>query len=106
MLILLTTTSNKREAKALAQLLLESRLVACVQYYKIKSQYLWAKHKNKAPKIHKHKEWLLICKTLNAHYDEIQSLILSAHSYEVPEIITFEAKAQDAYEQWLYDTLT
>ena len=94
MLIIHTTTPSKKEAKHLTQLLLASRLVACVQRHKIKSAYIWQKN-----------EYLLILKTLPEHYEAIQSLILSHHSYEVPEIIAFEAKAQNAYDAWIKQTL-
>ncbi len=103
MLIIHTTTPSKKEAKHLTQLLLASRLVACVQRHKIKSAYIW--QKNEKEVVCKENEYLLILKTLPEHYEAIQSLILSHHSYEVPEIIAFEAKAQNAYDAWIKQTL-
>lgn len=99
MLIIHTTTSSKKEAKHLIRLLLESRLIACAQYCKIKSHYIWE------GKIQKEREYLLILKSEMAYYNAIESLILANHSYEIPQIITYEASASTAYEQWLLNEL-
>lgn len=104
MLIIHTTTPTKKEAKHLAHKLLQSRLVACVQCHKIKSRYIWAEN-GKDEAICKDNEYLLILKTLPKHYEAITSFIITHHSYEVPEIIAFEAKAQPQYESWLTQTL-
>ena len=103
MLIIYTTTSSKKEAKRLTQLFLQSRLIACVQRHKIKSSYVWQK-KGKDT-ICKESEYLLILKTLPVHYKEIEKLLLTHHSYEIPQIIAFVAKAQPSYENWLTLTL-
>ena len=105
MLIIHTTTPTKKEAKNLIKILLESRLVACGQYFKIKSHYVWKDSKGKR-KLCKEKEYLLILKTLPECYEKIQSLIRSHHSYEVPEIVSFEAKADNAYNAWLVENLS
>ncbi|MDY5822652.1 MAG: divalent cation tolerance protein CutA [Helicobacter sp.] len=34
------------------------------------------------------------------------NLICSHHSYEVPEILSFEAKAENAYNAWLVENLS
>ncbi|MDY5186072.1 divalent cation tolerance protein CutA [Helicobacter trogontum] len=36
----------------------------------------------------------------------LESLIHTYHSYEVPEIVFFEAKAEDAYNTWLHTNLS
>lgn len=116
MLIIHTTTPTKKEAKLLINLLLESNLIACGQYFKITSRYVWQDStskqdlKNKqdysGDKVYcKQKEYLLILKTIPEHYCAIESLLLSKHSYEVPEIVAFEAKAQAGYDLWLQDNL-
>ncbi|MCX2717111.1 divalent-cation tolerance protein CutA [Helicobacter sp. MIT 21-1697] len=103
MLIIYTTTSSKKEAKSLTRLFLQSRLIACVQRHKIKSSYIWQK-KGKDT-ICKENEYLLILKTLPTHYKKIEKMILAHHSYEIPQIIAVEAKAQPSYEKWLTLTL-
>ncbi|WP_231944787.1 MULTISPECIES: divalent-cation tolerance protein CutA [Helicobacter] len=103
MLLIYTTTPTKKEAKKLIKILLQVRLCACVQRHKIKSSYVWQK-KGKDT-ICKESEYLLILKTLPVHYKEIEKLLLTHHSYEIPQIIAFEAKAQPSYENWLTLTL-
>ncbi|TLD82506.1 divalent-cation tolerance protein CutA [Helicobacter trogontum] len=105
MLIIHTTTPTKKEAKTLIKLLLKSHLIACAQYCKIKSHYIWKDSKGKS-KLCKDKEYLIILKTLPKHYKAIESLIHTYHSYEVPEIVFFEAKAEDAYNAWLHTNLS
>ncbi len=104
MLIIHTTTPTKKEAKNLIKILLESRLIACGQYFKIKSHYAWKDSEGKR-ELCKDREYLLILKTLPECYERIQSLICSHHSYEVPEIVSFEAKAENAYNTWLFENL-
>lgn len=110
MLIIHTTTPTKKEADKLIKLLLESNLIACAQYCKIKSHYIWQDSKNKKDSKKKKKyckqgEYLLILKTLKENYNEVESLLLDKHSYEVPEIVAFEAKAQAGYNKWLQESL-
>ncbi|WP_295701038.1 divalent-cation tolerance protein CutA [Helicobacter mastomyrinus] len=105
MLIIHTTTASKKEAKFLAQSLLESHLVACAQYHKITSAYLWRESKEQDYTIHQSKEWLLTFKTLPSYYKDIQALLLKLHSYDVPEIIAFEAQSHKAYEAWIHSSL-
>lgn len=110
MLIIHTTTPTKKEAKRLIKLLLESSLVACAQYCKITSQYVWQNSKAKnidsknKKKYCKQREYLLILKTLKENYNEIEKLLLNKHSYEVPEIIAFEAKTHESYNKWLQES--
>lgn len=104
MLIIHTTTPTKKEAKKLIKLLLKSSLIACAQYCKITSNYVWKDSKNKK-KYCKQGEYLLILKTLRENYNEIETLLLDKHSYEVPEIVAFEAKAQEGYNKWLQKSL-
>lgn len=105
MLVIHTTTPTKKEAKSLLKLLLESHLVACGQYCKITSRYVWKDSKARA-KLCKQNEYLLILKTLPFYYQHIESLLLAHHSYEVPEILAFEAKAYKGYDMWLHESLS
>ena len=99
MLIIHTTAPSKKEARYLIKLLLEARLIACAQFCKIQSHYIWE------GAIAKEREYLLILKSDNAHYERIEQLLLANHSYETPQIIAYEAKASAPYEQWLLSAL-
>lgn len=83
-IIIQTTTKNKKEAKKLIKLLITKKLAACVQISKINSFYTWEN------KLCVDKERLLSIKTKKEHYEEIEKLIKENHSYDTPEIISYE----------------
>jgi len=83
-IIIQTTTGNKKEAKKLAQLLITKKLAACIQISKINSFYTWEN------KLCMDKERLLSIKTKQEHYEKIENLIKENHSYDTPEIISYE----------------
>jgi periplasmic divalent cation tolerance protein len=80
-IVVTTTTSTPKEAEDLADLLLQRRLAACVQLTPIRSKYLWK------GKVAFHEETMLTIKTLQSAYPKLQSAIMEAHSYDVPEIV-------------------
>lgn len=95
-IIVTTTTSTQKEAEAIAELLLRNRLAACVQLSQIKSKYLWE------GRIAFHDETLLTIKTLQSAYPRLQSAILQAHSYDVPEIVAMPVVGiTRAYFDWI-----
>lgn len=79
--IVLNTCAGKEEAEKIAKGLIEERLAACVQMFNIKSFYKWNQ------KLQKEDEVLLIVKTKDSVYEEVETYIKGHHSYEVPEII-------------------
>ncbi len=96
-IVLLSTMPNKREAKIIAKLLVEKKLAACVQIIgPIESVYLWDK------KINEQKEYILMAKTRKSLFEEAKDLIHSNHSYELPEIVSFEiGKGDKKYLNWI-----
>ncbi|TKX28098.1 divalent-cation tolerance protein CutA [Campylobacter sp. MIT 12-5580] len=95
-MIVLSTTASKKEAKALGKLLLEKRLVTCVQRLKIKSMYRWENTLCKA------KEYLLILKTTKENLNELESIVKANHSYEVPQFVALKADfISKEYKKWL-----
>ena len=101
MLIIHTTTASKKEAKKLIKKLFEARLIACAQYHKIKSVYVWKDKPKSRPKLCKDKEYLLVLKSQKACYSAIEELILTHHSYELPQILYYEANAYAPYNAWI-----
>jgi len=87
------TCGSKEEAEKLAEILVEKKLAACVNYFPINSIYFW---KNK---IEKDKEYVMICKTLKEKFSEIEKVVKENHSYEVPAImgIPIEKISEDFY---------
>ena len=99
MLVVLTTTPNTEEAEGLARSILEARLAACVQILpKMTSVYFWE------GKVQAEPEHLLLIKTLEEKFDDLQAFILRNHSYDVPEIVAIDAeKVSEDYLTWLKD---
>jgi len=76
-----TTFKKISEAKKMAKILLENKLVACAQISTIESLYSWK------VEIVNEKEFLLSVKTRVELYKKIEKVILQNHSYELPQII-------------------
>ena len=94
--IITTTTDLKKNADALTQMLLEKKLVACVQSSTIQSAYHWE------AKIMRSEEILLQLKTKKGLFKTIQKEIEELHSYDLPEIIMLPLEeANPSYLQWI-----
>ena len=92
-----TTISERKDAEALADAVLESRLAACVQISgPIDSRYWWN------GRIEKSAEWLLTIKTRRDLYKRLERLLLERHPYDQPEIIgTAVSEVTAGYLKWL-----
>ena len=75
-----TTVSNKKEARRMAHALVETGLAACAQVEKIDSVYAWK------GAIENGKEYRVLFKTTEARYEAVESAIREMHSYELPAI--------------------
>ena len=97
MIIIFTTTPTSLEAETLARGLVENRLAACVQVLpKMTSFYFWEGEVQREP------EHLLLMKTSEAKYDELEKWLLEAHSYAEPEIVAVKAEnVSEGYLEWL-----
>ena len=98
--ILITTTfDNKKNLRKVTDILLEKRLISCLQISKIKSKYFW---KNK---LVTSKEYLVKMKTRKDLYKKIENIILENHNYEVPEIIYCDIPdGNPKYLSWIDET--
>ena len=92
-IIITTTFDNKDKLNKVSKILLEERLVSCCQVYNIESSYWWKDNIIDA------NEYLLKMKTKKELYKEVERIILENHSYEVPEIITYNI--EDGYSKYL-----
>ena len=102
MLLVITTVPDAEEGETLATKIVEAKLAACVQILPaMTSVYVWQ------AALHKESEHLLFIKTLPEQYRELERLILTHHSYDVPEIASFEASnVSEGYSKWLREYLS
>ncbi len=100
-LLVMMTAGSREEAVRLAEMLVGSRLAACVQILpKMESVYWWEGKIERAP------EHLLLAKTTRDNFERLEQEVRSLHSYETPEIIALPVNASSApYLEWLTTTV-
>lgn len=80
--VIYSTIDDLKKAKEIANILLEEKLVACVNIIpNIHSIYRWK------GKIESSKECIIIAKTVDKNIDRSIQKIKSLHTYDVPDII-------------------
>jgi periplasmic divalent cation tolerance protein len=95
--IMITTTfNNYDEALKLVNILLDDKLVSCCQISDINSFYKWKGN------VCNDKEYLVRMKTKKNLYNDIQKVILDNHSYEVPQIVSYDiTMGYKEYLDWI-----
>ena len=101
-LLVLTTCADAAEADRLAGALVDERLAACVNRVDgIMSTYTWES------RLQRDEETLLLIKTTEARFDDLQRAIARLSSYEVPEIIAVPvSRGSRAYLNWLVESVS
>ena len=101
-IVVFITTPNREEAARLADMLVGSRLAACVQILpEIESVYRWK------GKIEREAEVLLLAKSTSEKFDELDRQVRAIHSYETPEILAVPSEAiSEPYGKWLADSVS
>ncbi|MBM5782204.1 MAG: divalent-cation tolerance protein CutA [Pelagibacterales bacterium] len=95
-IIIKTTYPSLTTAKKLVKFLLQEKLIACAQFQKIQSCYLWEE------KITNDSEILLNLKTEKKLYSKIETIILQNHPYKIPQIICLKiANGSKDYFDWI-----
>lgn len=78
-----TTLTDKNSAKKIAKTLVQERLAACANIFRIESIYWWKE------KIEEGEEYELVFKTKRCLYPELEERIRDLHPYEVPSILSY-----------------
>src|SRR5689334_5723954 len=101
-LIIFVTAPNEEEASRLATALVEERLAACVNIVPaITSIYRWQGN------VTRDSETLLIIKSSESRYSELERRVKDLHSYTTPEVIALKIeRGSEAYLQWLRESVT
>ena len=97
MLVVMTTAPTAEEAENLARTIIVARLAACVQVLPpMKSFYFWEDG------VQEETEHLLLIKTFERQFEELEHFIQTNHSYETPEIVAVEADlVSTGYLAWM-----
>jgi len=100
-LVIFVTASGRDEAARIAETLVSERLAACVNILgQIESIYRWE------GKVTNDSETLMIIKTTDDRYDELERRVKELHSYTVPEVIAFRIeRGSEGYLNWLRDSV-
>lgn len=92
MITIIYTTLPKKGARKI-ETLLKRKLVGCVQFFPINSQFWWR------GKIARASEVGVFLKTTKVN--QTVAALKKIHPYKVPEIVIFRVKANKEYEKWL-----
>jgi periplasmic divalent cation tolerance protein len=101
-LIVLVMASSRQEAIRIAQVVVKEKLAACVNILSaVTSIFRWK------GKVQRSREALLILKTTEHRYANLERSIRSLHSYEVPEIVALRLdKGLSQYTAWVEQETT
>lgn len=94
-IIIYITHPDLITAKKIVASLMESRLIACGNFFPISSVYWWN------GKIENSKEIVSIVKTKKKNWEKVKSAVIKLHPYETPCIMKINFEANDAYEAWI-----
>ena len=101
-LLVLVTATDEDEARRIANALVEERLAACVNIVAaIESTYRWE------GRVTTDREALLIIKTTDERYPELEQRVKQLHSYSTPEVIAIKIeRGSPEYLAWLKNSLS
>ncbi|UCE12382.1 MAG: divalent-cation tolerance protein CutA [Candidatus Heimdallarchaeota archaeon] len=94
-----TTFGSLSQAKKLARLLLDEKLIACANLIpNVLSIYPWK------GEIEEEKEIILWCKTQDFLVEKIQSVIQESHPYDLPALAVYPIHSgSEPYLKWIAD---
>jgi periplasmic divalent cation tolerance protein len=100
-IVVVTTVGTEEQANLIAREIVARRQAACVNILPgVRSIYRWK------GKICKDGELLLLVKTLEREFDAVAETIRELHSYELPEILSFDvAQGEPRFLEWIAGNL-
>ena len=100
-IVVFMTAANAEEARRIAERLIETHLAACVQILpEIESVYRWRNE------VQREKEVLLLAKTTDDRFDDLEKEVRGMHSYETPEIVAVPVnRISEPYRAWMLDAV-
>jgi periplasmic divalent cation tolerance protein len=101
-LVVLVTCGSLKEARKIAQGVVDARLAACVNIgtAPVESVYRWK------GKVELGREFLLLMKTTASRLGALEKEVKRLHSYDVPEFVVLEiAGGSKKYLQWIEESV-
>ena len=100
--VILVTCGTLREARRIARAVVEAKFAACVNVMPnaVGSIYRWK------GKVESSREYLLVMKSTAKRLPELERLVRSMHSYDVPEFLVLPiVSGSDEYLGWLIESV-
>lgn len=94
--IVVTTVRAEADARRLAATLIGRRLIACATMVPVVSMYRWE------GMVESEAEVQIMFKTTPDRVDVTIEAIRELHTYDLPEIVEFDATASAAYASWVH----
>lgn len=100
LILIYITCDNEEEARKIGMHLLKKHLCACFNMVDgMKSAYFWPPKSNQ---IEESSETILIVKTLQEKFDDVESEVLAIHSSDTPCLIAIPTvKVAKKYYEWI-----
>ena len=95
-ILIYTTHKDLASAKQITDALLQNKMIACVNFFPISSEYHWK------GEIASSNEIVAILKTTKTNWPKVRDFIEENHPYETPCIIKLgEVEANQGYADWV-----
>jgi len=92
-MLVYVTCKDVKEAEKISRHLLEKKLIACANYFPVKSMYWWDNQ------IVDDSEFVLIVKCVN--FEKVKKEVKKVHSYKIPCILKIDAVGNEEYMNWV-----
>ncbi len=99
MLLVYITTPSPESAASIAHHLLEKKLIACANIHVSTSMYWWDSA------IQTSQEAIIIAKSFEHFFAELEKEVISIHPYKVPCILKITAQATEPFTTWMQETI-
>ena len=97
--LIISTYPNKKSILKIANELVKTKIIACVNISKINSVYSWN------GKIQNSSEYIAIFKTITKNKIKLKKKIVETHPYDVPEIVEIDVTSiNKSYLNWLIES--
>ena len=97
--LIISTYPNKKSILKIANELVKTKIIACVNISKIDSVYSWN------GSIQNSSEYIAIFKTVTKNKTKLKKKITETHPYDIPEIVEIDVTSiNKSYLNWLIES--